>query len=228
MNLQPIEKIEYRDDGLTVHSIFKTIQGEGIFTGQPSVFVRLAGCNLRCPSCDTVYTGEGVEFLNIEKITQTVKDLAGTADLVVITGGEPFRQNISPLVRLLVDLGYRVQIETNGTLQPSPEFPNEAYVIVSPKTTKINRDIEAIADGFKYVVSHDSIADDGLPVLALNHVASPAVARPPSKRIVPIFLQPMDAKDEHLNELNLKAAVDSCLANGYTLQIQVHKIIGVE
>ena len=98
INIQPIEKLA-RSDGLRldVHSIFATIQGEGPFTGHPCVFVRLAGCNLQCPGCDTDYT-EDRRMMQIYEIAESVASVLKASGstrakvpLVVITGGEPFR-----------------------------------------------------------------------------------------------------------------------------------------
>ncbi|MEG7364337.1 7-carboxy-7-deazaguanine synthase QueE, partial [Pseudomonas citronellolis] len=99
MNLQPIEKRTKSADGLlSLHSIFHTIQGEGPFCGTPSVFVRLAGCNLQCPACDTDYT-QGRRAASVQEILDKVQEYQSSG-LVVITGGEPFRQDITRLLNV--------------------------------------------------------------------------------------------------------------------------------
>lgn len=235
MNLQPIEKRTKGADGLlSLHSIFHTIQGEGPFCGTPSVFVRLAGCNLQCPACDTDYT-QGRRVASVQEILDKVQEYKSSG-LVVITGGEPFRQDITRLLNVLTDAGFYVQIETNGTLDPveypystMPDIRTGVYVVCSPKAGKVHPRINDVACCFKYVIAHDSIhEDDGLPLRALEHRASPYVARPPKNWARPIYLQPMDSKDEELNRLNLKAAIDSCMKFGYILQLQIHKIIDME
>lgn len=231
-NIQPIEK---RVDGdgktLDVHSIFYTIQGEGPYTGQPAVFIRLAGCNLQCPGCDTDYTNNR-ETISIPEIVARVEHsfsniLKHNDPLIVITGGEPFRQNLTLLVKTLRRY-YRIQIETNGTLGiDDPEAFDFVDVVCSPKSGKVHYSIVAHAKWFKYVLHHESVDnEDGLPIFALDHSASPRVFRPPMG--TPIYLQPMDCKDEETNKLNMRAVLASCLKFGYTLQIQTHKIIGVE
>ena len=148
MNTQPILKQNLLPDGaLSVHSIFSSVQGEGPFVGQPAVFVRLHGCNLQCPLCDTNYSYPcAFTKPTPQTLTSTVSALCGAATLVVITGGEPFRQNLTPFVNALLDQGFRVQIETNGTLflprgnGEDPGFPYYRVTIVcSPKTGKINK-----------------------------------------------------------------------------------------
>jgi organic radical activating enzyme len=236
INLQPIEKL-VKSDGLflDVHSVFATIQGEGPFAGRPAVFVRLAGCNLQCPSCDTEYT-KGRQEIAVDQllidITETLEKSGAVYNkrwLVVITGGEPFRQNIAPLCRLLMKNTYDVQIETNGTLPVPITLPQAVVIVCSPKNSSVQQTVVARANCFKYVISHDSISPiDGLPILALNNKAEPQIFRI-GKEAFPrtIYLQPMDAQDDHTNALNLKAAMDSCLKFGYTLQLQLHKIIKV-
>lgn len=226
INIQPVEKQD-RGDGLTldVHSIFFTIQGEGPFTGQRAVFIRLAGCNLQCPKCDTDYTTDR-QRMAVGDIVQQVCDLHPLTDergLVVLTGGEPLRQNIAPLVNDLLFIGYRVQIETNGTLQLPNEIAGRVVVVCSPKTPVIHQSIQKWARAFKYVLSYDSITEDGLPVLALGH-GKKSVVRP-QYRNVDIYVQPCD--DEN-SERNLQACIASVLEHGYTLQLQTHKIIGME
>lgn len=100
---------------LVVNEIFKSIQGEGILTGTPSTFVRLAGCNLHCSYCDTPYAlaqGAGDSILTIEEIVDQI-----TTKHVVITGGEPLIQrNVKDLADLCDASGHIVTIETNGTI----------------------------------------------------------------------------------------------------------------
>lgn len=232
INIQPIEKrIESSGHELDVHSIFYTIQGEGPYTGHPAVFIRLAGCNLQCPGCDTEYTANR-KTLSIPEITAQVeasfaKQLRYKRPMIVITGGEPFRQNLAPLVRHLKRY-YDIQIETNGTLgfEDVDAFRN-VVIICSPKTGKVHYSIVSHALAFKYVIHHESVDhNDGLPILALDHSASPKVFRPPLGSTV--YLQPMDCKDERVNRLNQEAMLKSCLQHGYIAQLQLHKLLEVE
>lgn len=239
MNTQPIEKRRDSDGSiLEVHSVFNTIQGEGPFTGHPAVFIRLAGCNLQCPACDTDYTTDRWTATPIT-LLEMVREMRSAPSLVVITGGEPFRQNIHKLVKHLLDAGYTVQIETNGTLPPptigfakmcslDTTERKRCFVVCSPKAGKVNSVTAEIICAYKYVMAHDSVDADGLPLLALDHNASPRVARPHKGFNGPIYLQPCDDKDDVVNQANLKACVNSVLTNPYILQLQVHKIISVE
>ncbi len=231
INIQPIEKrVEGDGNTLDVHSIFFTIQGEGPYTGYPAVFIRLAGCNLQCPGCDTEYT-TGRETLTVQQIVarieRTYSHTRNLRPLIVITGGEPFRQNLAVLCRMLTRW-YRVQIETNGTLGiDNPDAFQNVDIVCSPKAGKVHYSIVAHADWYKYVLHHESVCpNDGLPILALDHSASPKVFRPPLGATV--YLQPMDCKDPVVNKLNQEAVLRSCLQYGYILQLQVHKLLEVE
>lgn len=235
INIQPIEKQDLESQGLKVHSIFYTIQGEGPFTGFPAVFVRLAGCNLQCPSCDTDYTSHRSHLqvsLIIEQIEHESR-FANFKPLVVITGGEPFRQNIAPLVEKLLINDYKVQIETNGTLYV-PDLPwgkDGLTIVCSPKAGKISPLLAPHISAYKYVMRADSVdMDDGLPILALDHTSKPRVARPFPGNSKPIYLQPMDpgANDKSGYDENVKACIRSCMRHGYILQLQTHKIVGLE
>lgn len=249
VNQQPPESLAGGDGStLEVNRIWLTIQGEGPFAGEPAVFIRLAGCNIRCNFCDTEYTQR--QTMTIGQIATEVMQAwlgsrgeGGYRDtykpFIVLTGGEPFRQNIVPL---LDDLAHNhnaiVQIETNGTLPPQSDhqdtllrlIDNErVFIIVSPKAAFVHSFIEESAEAFKYVASVDSLKDspDGLPLRVLGR-KSP-VARPSGKFIWPaIFLQPEDTGNQELNEANMKAVVASCLKYGYRLSLQLHKIAGVD
>lgn len=242
-NTQPIEKYVNREDGqLDVHHLFQTIQGEGPFTGTPATFIRLAGCNLQCPGCDTDYTSSRA-LLDVDSTVAYVEKFwpntwrPRETRLVVITGGEPLRQNIGPLITELLLHGFYVQIETNGTL-PVPKnvfFSRRtsqrlgAYIVCSPKTGKINPSVEKNACALKYVLSANSIAeDDGLPLTALGHTAKPRLARPSKAFQGIIYVQPMDAMNPVTNMRNMHAAIDTCKKHNYVFQLQTHKFIGLE
>lgn len=241
MNTQPIEKHVLSDgEVLQVHSIFDTIQGEGPFTGRRSIFIRLAGCNLQCPQCDTDYTSS-VNTLSLDDIRQKLNEFPGISrPIVVITGGEPFRQNIEPLVRMLIDSQFTVQIETNGTLPPPniaffelcsvdlSDTRPKCFVVCSPKTGKVHRNLVPLICAYKYVMGWDSVGADGLPIRALGHSAAPMVARPDPGFGGPVYLQPADYGDENANKRNLNACIASVMRRNFILQLQVHKILGVE
>src|SRR3989338_10974174 len=115
---------------LKVQEIFATFQGEGPYVGYPSVFVRLGGCNLTCDFCDTEFD-DFVEF-TLDEIIAKIILLAKNCELIVISGGEPLRQPIAPLCQKLIDCGFLVQIETNGTI--FRKIPRQVKIICSPKT----------------------------------------------------------------------------------------------
>jgi 7-carboxy-7-deazaguanine synthase len=111
--------------------VFASIQGEGISAGVPSVFVRLAECNLKCDFCDTRYTWDWTQYDKTKETAEVTEDsvlarvleLAGaTTRNVVITGGEPMLQqhHLVEIIRSLRDRGFDVEIETNGAIEPEP------------------------------------------------------------------------------------------------------------
>ena len=238
LNTQPAEKPVHRDDGaLDVHSIFYTIQGEGPWAGTPAVFVRLAGCSLQCPLCDSLYT-EGrrlTDRINLqEQIAALVRPTLfvppNRRSLVVFTGGEPFRQYLYPVVRDLLYAGhggYRVQVETNGIHDPGFDICNKSLfsIICSPKTPTVHNTLQSEADAFKYVLEADYVDEDGLPTRALGGMRP---ARPNDTFGGPIFVQPCDEKDPERNKANVQAALDSCMKHGYRLSLQTHKLLGLD
>lgn len=227
---------KYEDtDGreLQVHSIFPTIQGEGPFAGQPAIFIRLTGCNLKCYFCDTAWNDFDDPHLSIPEILDRVHTLSRDnvkTTLVVITGGEPMRQNIVPLVNSLNGDGYHVQLETAGSLwvdglERSKELLS---VVVSPKTGKVHPKINIFASAWKYVVQADGTdPKDGLPVASTQTKGRTVkIARPGNS--APIYIQPIDAYDDDQNQKNMAEAVDICMKHGYKLCIQTHKVAGLE
>lgn len=234
---------------LLVHSIFHTIQGEGPFSGNPAIFIRLAGCNLQCPMCDTDYTSKQTEMsekdiLDQIQVTSNLGLFSNTTPLIVLTGGEPLRQNVAPLIKLLIEQGFAVQIETNGTKELPSElfgfidrththFPKLGvlYIVVSPKTSKVHFSIEQWAYAYKYVLNHRHIdPDDGLPTNVLGLSLKPC--RPPNGALVYIIPEEsfiegclMPAIFENCN--NIKACIKFSMKFGYIMQVQLHKVIGV-
>lgn len=235
MNNQPIEKQFLDPDGIVeVHHIFRTIQGEGPFTGERAMFIRLAGCNLQCPGCDTEYTSQRKSMSPQQVCAQLLfnySDFPAANGLVVISGGEPTRQNIGPLCARLLHHGYRVQIESNGVRRPDIRTINLIErglltLVISPKTKLINEMAASLATCFKYVLRDGDIDPvDGLPLRALEHTASPRVARPPTSFKGVIYINPYDEKNEEANKRHLAATARSCSEFGYRMGLQLHKYI---
>lgn len=213
----PIRPPEKGDGSqLKVVEIFPTLQGEGPYVGQSAVFVRLGGCNLACDFCDTEF--EDFQEMTVEDIVGRVRD-AMKGDLVVLTGGEPLRQPITPLCRALLAAGWRVQIETNGTLWRR-DMPEAVHVVCSPKPgasgyAPLREDLLERAAALKFIVSagregYREVAEVGQ-----------------SAHGIPVYVQPMDEYDPDKNRTNLLHARDLALENGYRLSLQLHKVVGL-
>ena len=115
-----------------VSEIFYSLQGEAKTVGQPTTFIRLTGCPLRCHYCDTAYAFQGGELQTLDDIVDKVKTYP--TKLVTVTGGEPLAQpDCLPLLRLLIQEGYRVSLETSGAL-PIASVPDAVSIVLDLKT----------------------------------------------------------------------------------------------
>jgi 7-carboxy-7-deazaguanine synthase len=212
----------------TVKSIFYTLQGEGANTGAPAVFLRFAGCNLWsgrehhraravCQFCDTEFVGTdgegGGKFADAGSLATAVETLWPRAApsvpgphsrFVVCTGGEPLLQLDAPLLEALHGKGFRVAIETNGTLKAPPGID---WVCVSPKARAPLRLCQG--DELKLVYPQPEAHPDEYCELDFRH----------------FFLQPMDGPRRAENTL---LAAQYCERHPrWRLSLQVHKVIGM-
>ena len=119
---------------MQIIEIYKSLQGESSYSGLPCVFVRLAGCNLRCNWCDSEYTFKGGSRMTLEEIEAEVRRLSPEGGLVEITGGEPMLQEreLVPFMQRLLDLAYKVLLETSGE-RPLANVPPNVVKIVDVK-----------------------------------------------------------------------------------------------
>lgn len=119
---------------MQITEIYKSLQGESTHAGLPCIFVRLAGCNLRCSWCDSEYTFTGGRKMTEVEVFGEVKRLSSSGGLVEVTGGEPMLQEreLLPLMRRLLDAGYRLLLETSGE-RPLGRVPAEVIKIVDVK-----------------------------------------------------------------------------------------------
>lgn len=188
---------------MRVSELFTSLQGEGHWSGTPSAFIRLAGCNLSCPFCDTDYSPRQ----DLSELQ--VADWAGGTGLphAVVTGGEPGLQLTPTLVALLHERGLRVQVETNGTIDLPPSWGID-WVTCSPKTLHPR-------------LSHI----DELKVV----FTTPSDITPWEQYPVPHrFVQPCDTGDPSANARIVQAAVSYCLSHPqWRLSLQTHKLIGI-
>jgi len=190
---------------LALAEIFYSVQGEGVWTGTPAVFVRLAGCNLNCRFCDTDYSTKA--FASVAQIVARVRELGDACPMVILTGGEPLAQTETPeLIAALRADGRRVHIESNGTIAVA--LPNDVWLTVSPKE-RLSADMAARADEVKLIVD-GRVPEDWLPAFADREVAT--------------FLQPEGNKPQ-----NVALAVEAVKARPrrFRLGLQTHKFIGI-
>ena len=201
-----------------VNNIFYSLQGEGHNTGRAAVFVRFAGCNLRCPFCDTefdTYTEMTAEEILAKVSSSHPSPLTSHLPLVVLTGGEPTLQVDEAFVDLLHSAGYEVAMESNGT-RPAPQ--NLDWLTVSPKTRGERQEVrgERMPDELKIVFDENTDPETFLPPLT-------------SQPTPLLFLQPCDTGDAQRNKAITQACVEYIKQHPqWRLSLQTHKLIGIE
>lgn len=226
---------------LRIKEVFPTIQGEGPLAGEPCVFVRLEGCNLKCWFCDTDFeNGDQRELpallTRIEQVAPIVQ--YGKRPVCVITGGEPMMQPIGLLVSTLLGNKWVVQIETAGTLFQELPQSSDLHIVCSPKTPKVHRKLLPRITAWKYLIRKADAYDksDGLPISQTQGEKHAGDQTPITKDAAPIckptpytpvFLQPVDEPDEADTAANVAEAVRRTMRYGHRLCLQQHKIIGM-
>lgn len=187
---------------MKINEIFYSLQGEGARVGQPTVFIRLTGCDLSCGFCDT-------EFASGKEMTtdELLKHLAQyPAKWITWTGGEPMLQLTSETVEVFRAAGYLQSIETNGG-HPVP-FHLE-WVVVSPKVAE-------------HVVKRNF--PDGVDELRYAWHAGKMSVPQPGVDATHKFLSPV-CDGNSINATNLKHCIELCKSNpDWKLSVQQHKI----
>ena len=145
---------------INVARVFASIQGEGIYMGAPTIFVRLRGCNLKCIWCDTKYARKKGKGHEVDE-GDVVEEIAGLpyCSWIDITGGEPLIQDIDLLVRMIKErFSVReIMVETNGTIMPSRYlFHNVDFWSVSPKLSNSGERESLRMDVLKEFALHDN------------------------------------------------------------------------
>ena len=219
-----------------INEIFETLQGEGSFTGVPSIFIRLQGCPVGCPWCDTQHTwetnpedeintdammsktGASVQWatMSADDIVSEIKKQAYQAKHVVITGGEPAMFDLVPLGRALEHQGLQLQIETSGTFEL--QITAATWVTVSPKLDMpggylVRPDAMSRANEIKHPIAMQKHID------ALDRLLAHNVLRDD----VQICLQPISQRPR-ATELAMK----TCIARNWRLSGQLHKYLNIE
>jgi 7-carboxy-7-deazaguanine synthase len=214
--------------------LYKSVQGESSFAGLPCIFVRLAGCNLRCAWCDSEYTFTGGKPFTEDEIVAQIEALA-PCRLIEFTGGEPMLQakELLPLMQRLLSQNYTLMIETSGE-RPLSEVPKAVHKIVDVKCPGAGAAANSFRlenltaftpnDEVKFVISNredyefarDFIREHDLNSKAGGILLSPAFVQTPS---------PQRTADNMA--LDPRKLVEWMLADGLNarLSLQIHKFI---
>lgn len=214
--------------------LYKSVQGESSFAGLPCIFVRLAGCNLRCAWCDSEYTFTGGKPFSLDEVEQQIKALA-PCTLIEFTGGEPMLQakELLPFMDRLLAQNYTLMIETSGE-RPLAEVPKAVHKIVDVKCPGAGsaansfrmENLEALTknDEVKFVLTNRAdydfasafIAEHKLNERAGHILLSPAFNKSPS---------PLRTTDNAT--LDPRTLVEWMMADGINarLSLQIHKFI---
>lgn len=214
--------------------LYKSVQGESSFAGMPCIFVRLAGCNLRCSWCDSEYTFAGGKPYTLEQIEEELAALF-PCTLVEFTGGEPMLQarELLPLMDRLLAKGFTIMMETSGE-RPLADVPRAVHKIVDVKCPGAgsaansfhmpNLDVLTGNDEVKFVISdradyefaRDFMREHAIAARCGHVLLSPAFQKTPS---------PLRTVDNAT--LDPRLLVEWMLADGLParLSLQIHKFI---
>jgi 7-carboxy-7-deazaguanine synthase len=220
---------------MKIAEIFYSVQGEGLLTGVPSVFIRSSGCNLRCVWCDTPYTSwkpEGQQ-LSVPEILARTEELIGASPArhVVLTGGEPMLLPESlELTQALKAKGFHITVETAGTVfQPvvcdlmsiSPKLANstpreDAFWSSKHEELRLNVPVlTQLMNGYEHQLKFVLTSESDLP-----EVETLLAQLPPSPRDK-VLLMPEGRSPAELNERSL-ALAEVCKRTGYRLTPRLH------
>ncbi|MFQ3236875.1 MAG: 7-carboxy-7-deazaguanine synthase [Paraglaciecola sp.] len=219
-----------------INEVFESIQGEGAHTGVPSIFIRLQGCPVGCPWCDTKHTWAIDENLKVdatqvmgekgdsdywfEHTPAQLLDLFASynyqASNIILTGGEPCMYDLRPLSDTLIAQGYTVQIETSGTYAILTH--EDTWVTVSPKVNmpggrKVLKSAVLRANEIKHPVAMQKHIEELEQILTLLEDGTYPL----------IYLQPI-SQQKRATDLCIK----TCIARNWRLSLQTHKFIGIE
>ncbi len=202
---------------LKIIEVFASVQGEGMRQGEPTVFVRLAGCDRRCSFCDTKYAWEGGRDWTLGRILDRVWAIRRgyPARWVCLTGGEPFMQDVRPLIRGLKKDRCLVQVETNGTRY----YPTAAdWLTVSPKPKNylVRTEFRRRAKEVKLVATRE------LELAVIRRI------RRAFQKSTPVLIQPESGRrwsQKHAVRL-LSEATAAGLGN-IRVSVQLHKVFGL-
>ena len=198
-------------DNYRVNEIFYSLQGEGYWTGTPMVFVRLSGCNLQCPFCDT----DHAEFtaMSASTIVEEALTAGSGCRRICLTGGEPSLQADEELISAFHAAGFTVHMETNGTREVPAGID---WVTLSPK----NQVPGLKGDGTVVLTKADEVKLVFAPGVDPAAWASfPATWH---------FLQPCDVSDPVRNREILRLTIEYIqLHPSWRLSLQTHKFLGI-
>ena len=187
---------------MRVNETFLSLQGEGRFTGTPVFFLRLSGCNLQCPFCDTNH--QGYREMSEDEIVQEA--CQHEPRHIVITGGEPAMQLTQSLVDKLHKAGFFIQVETNGTM-PLPEGID--WVTCSPKGQPVLENVDELKVLYEGNGTDLSVADN---ISAREY-----------------RLQPLDTGDDMRNRMILRDTISYIMQHPrWSLSLQTHKLLGIK
>jgi 7-carboxy-7-deazaguanine synthase len=197
---------------LDVNEIFYSLQGEGARAGEPSVFVRLAGCDLTCGFCDTEF--ESHKSLNLKELKLEIL-MHDPCKWIVFTGGEPLLQLHFEVLEYFKDAGFLIAIETNGNNYVSESLRSVIdWLVVSPKVAN-----HVITKNFK-----DATIDEYRLVRHKGHFR---LSEPDDVTIINKYCSPI-FDDNRPNQENIKHCIQLCLDQpDWKLSLQSHKILNI-
>ncbi|KJG34453.1 7-carboxy-7-deazaguanine synthase QueE [Photobacterium angustum] len=218
-----------------INEVFETIQGEGVFTGVPAIFVRLQVCPVGCSWCDTkqTWTAEPQDLVSLDQImaktgdsplwtnldangvVQLLQDQKYTAKHVVITGGEPCIYDLRPLTQVLEEAGFNCQIETSGTSEI--QTSDNTWVTVSPKIN-MKAKLPVLTSSLARANEIKHPVGTSKDIEQLDALIDGVTLKPD----VTIALQPISQKTR-ATEL----CIETCIQRNWRLSIQTHKYLAI-